>query len=101
MADALRPGGLYKVGDAFVDAEGKTVDAKEAKSALAKRAGETEEPQSSAATNAGGLAEDFPAREALVGGGFDTPEKVKAASDDDLLALDGVGPATLTKIREA
>lgn len=32
--------------------------------------------------------------------GFDTPAKVIAASDDDLLSIKGVGQATLKKIRE-
>lgn len=31
---------------------------------------------------------------------FDGPEEVAAAEDGDILALDGVGKATLTKIRE-
>lgn len=35
----------------------------------------------------------------LQGAGLDTPEKVKAASDDDLKAIPGIGPATIAKIR--
>lgn len=37
---------------------------------------------------------------ALVAAGLDTPAKIKAASDQRLLAVKGVGPATKQKIRE-
>lgn len=36
---------------------------------------------------------------ALVDAGFDTLEKAQAASDEDLAAVEGVGPATVKKIR--
>lgn len=32
---------------------------------------------------------------------YKTSDEVRKATDDELLALDGVGPATLRKIREA
>lgn len=35
----------------------------------------------------------------LVGAGLDTPDKVKATSDDSLLAIAGIGPATVAAIR--
>lgn len=38
-------------------------------------------------------------REALQGAGYQTPEQIDAASDDELLGIDGVGPATLAKLR--
>jgi len=38
--------------------------------------------------------------ETLVKFGY-TPEEVKAADDDELLALEGIGPAKLKQIREA
>jgi hypothetical protein len=38
---------------------------------------------------------------ALAAAGFDTPEKIRAASDDDLLKVDGIGPAALVRLREA
>lgn len=47
------------------------------------------------------LPNGFPARAALIKSGFDTTEKVKAASDEQLIAVDGVGEANLVKIREA
>lgn len=36
----------------------------------------------------------------VVAAGYDTPEKVRAATDEDLLAIDGVGKATVRKLRE-
>lgn len=39
------------------------------------------------------------AADALRGAGYDSVEAVNEASDDDLLAIDGVGPATLEKLR--
>lgn len=44
------------------------------------------------------LPEDFPGREELIEGGYDTMDKVRAASEEDLSAVKGVGKATLTKI---
>ena len=40
-------------------------------------------------------------REELLANGYDTDDKVHAASDDELLAIDGIGPKTLEKIRAA
>jgi hypothetical protein len=59
--------------------------------------------EAAAAASAGGdddaLPEDFPARALLVAGGFDTRAAVTAATDAQLVALDGVGEATVAKIR--
>lgn len=41
------------------------------------------------------------ARDALEAAGYTTLERARAASDDELLALDGVGPATVKAIRDA
>ena len=38
-------------------------------------------------------------RDGLVAAGFDSDEKVRAASDEDLLAVDGIGPGRLKQIR--
>lgn len=38
-------------------------------------------------------------REQLVANGFDSDEKIKAAPDANLLAIDGVGPGRLKQIR--
>lgn len=38
-------------------------------------------------------------REALIEAGYQTPEQIDAATDDELLGVDGVGPATLAKLR--
>lgn len=48
-----------------------------------------------------GLAEDLPGRDVLAAHGYTSAEMVRAARDDDLLALPGIGPATLAKLREA
>lgn len=39
--------------------------------------------------------------EKLAAAGFDTPEQIARASDDDLLAIEGIGTATLKKLRAA
>lgn len=39
------------------------------------------------------------ARDLLIANGFDTNEKIQAAPDADLLAVDGIAPALLKKIR--
>lgn len=38
---------------------------------------------------------------ALVSAGYEKPADIAGASDDDLLAVDGIGPATLATIRAA
>ena len=38
---------------------------------------------------------------AVFDAGYNTLDKLRAASDEDLLAIDGIGPATLDKIRSA
>ncbi|MBI1294120.1 hypothetical protein GC175_04070 [bacterium] len=47
-----------------------------------------------------GLFDDRLAK-ALRGGGFDTVEKIAAATDEELLKVNGVGPAALKEIRQA
>jgi DNA-directed RNA polymerase alpha subunit len=39
--------------------------------------------------------------EALLAAGYNTPEALAEADDEDLLAVDRIGPATVEKIREA
>lgn len=65
-------------------------------------------PPSAAATppagNTAGATElppGFPGRQFLIKAGYDTPQKVRDAADSDLAAIDGVGEATVAKIREA
>lgn len=47
------------------------------------------------------LPEGFPQREALTAAGFGALLLVTKASDEELLAIDGIGKATLEKIRAA
>ena len=56
-----------------------------------------------AAPNSGGdqLPSGFPGRMALIKAGYDTLEKVKAASDSDLEAVPSLGDGMVAKIREA
>lgn len=42
-----------------------------------------------------------PARRALEGKGITTPEQVSAFSEKELLALHGLGPSTIPKIKDA
>ena len=42
---------------------------------------------------------DAATRAVLASAGFDTDEKVRAASDQDLQAIDGIGPGRLKQIR--
>lgn len=39
--------------------------------------------------------------ESLKEAGFDTAEKIRAASDDELDSVDGIGPAAVAKLRDA
>jgi ERCC4-type nuclease len=43
----------------------------------------------------------FPARMQLMKAGFKTKQEVRGASDEELTAIEGVGEATVKKIREA
>jgi hypothetical protein len=47
------------------------------------------------------LPETFPHRELLEGAGFSTVEKVRAATDEELISIDGVGASRLKEIRKA
>lgn len=40
-------------------------------------------------------------RAALAAKGYGSPEAIRAASDEELDAVDGIGPATVTRLREA
>lgn len=59
--------------------------------------------QTQTSENNGGdeLPAGFPARMQLIKAGFDTTDKVAAAGDEELAAIEGVGDATVAKIREA
>ncbi len=52
-------------------------------------------------TNPASLPDDFPERDLLIGTAFKSTEALNAATDEDLLAVDGIGPAKLKAIREA
>ena len=47
------------------------------------------------------LPEEFPHRELLTGAGFNTVEKVSAATDEELLAIDGLAGARVKEVRAA
>lgn len=86
-----QPGGVYKVGDKLVDAEGK--ETKRSKAGAASTEATTTDPNA--------LPDDFPARKDLVGAGFTTRDAVAAASDEQLVAIKGIGEKTVAEIREA
>ena len=46
-----------------------------------------------------GLPEDYPAASTLEEAGYTSTDEVDAASDEELLAIDGIGEATLKEIR--
>lgn len=48
---------------------------------------------------AGSLPEGYPSRDLLIGTQFVTVDAINSATDDELLAVDGIGPATLKAIR--
>lgn len=61
------------------------------------------EPERTPAPPGGGGTElpvGFPHRQDLITAGFDTTEKVKAASDQQLIDADGIGDAGVKKIRK-
>lgn len=47
------------------------------------------------------ITEEFPGAEHLIAAGYTTKAKVRNASDEDLLAVEHIGPGTLEKIRAA
>lgn len=47
------------------------------------------------------LPDDFPARDLLVDAGYEYVEAIEGMSDEDLLDVHGIGPATLEDIRTA
>jgi len=59
---------------------------------LAPKTGDTEKRDSAPV--------DYPYADVLKTGGFNDWQAVQGASDDDLLAVDGIGPARLKEIRE-
>lgn len=89
-----REGGVYAVktgtGVKYLDAHGKTT-----KAPTPDEEGSAPEPQPEAEPREKAM----PYADLLAGAGYDTPEKVRAASDGDLLGIEGIGPARLAEIR--
>lgn len=69
--------------------------------AVAKRLKGENLPAPAKESGSGGLAEDFPYRDLLVGAGFKSAQSVRDASDEQLMAIDGIGEARLKEIRKA
>jgi predicted flap endonuclease-1-like 5' DNA nuclease len=92
-----REGGVYKVGRGkeakYVDANGKEVDAP----TKAEEQASASEP----ASGGGEAKKEIPYADLLAAEGYKTPEQIRAASDEDLLEVDGIGPARLAEIRAA
>lgn len=76
MAETV-PGGRYKVGDRYVNASGDELSAQALASSV----------------------RDYPHAEVLRAGGFADWASVVGATDDEILALDGIGPTRLREIR--
>lgn len=80
MAETVE-GGRYLVGGELVDANGKPVKG------------------ASGGDGAQDAGDDYPSADILRAGGFKDWQAVQGASDDDLLAVDGIGPSRLKEIR--
>lgn len=92
----IHSGKFYGPGEADLPDEAYT-DLKAREDALKGDQPDEAPAESTPSTAADPLAE-FPELHAA---GYTSAESVRAATDDELLALDGVGPATLKKIRAA
>lgn len=62
---------------------------------------ETEETEDTGTEGATEIPEDFPKREVLIENGYDTMEKIRNATSEDLLEIEGIGEATLNTIGNA
>lgn len=78
MAETI-DGGRYLVGGVYVNAEGK--------------------PLAKADTGGSERSSTYPSADLLAAGGYKDWSAVKAAKDEDLLALEGIGPVRLAEIR--
>lgn len=101
MAESIREGGVYRVGSKYLNAEGKETKAPtkaELEKANARRTASTTVVSEPLPPE---FNEDFPSFKVLSAAGIDSLEKVRAATDAELIALDGIGEASVKKIREA
>lgn len=90
------PGGLFRVGKVYQDANGKEVpEDKLPKELRSKKDQGTEDPDGT------DLAKDFPGRADLLKAGVITMAAVKEMTLEQLVALPGVGEATARKILDA
>ena len=83
------PGGRYLVGGRLVDANGVEL------------APAPDPPAATIATAVAWLPEGFPHRAALHAAGFVTLDHARSATDAELRAVKGVGPAGVRAIRDA
>jgi DNA uptake protein ComE-like DNA-binding protein len=90
-------GGVYLVGKKYVDASGKEMK----KSAVSEAGKASDESGTETAEASAAPASSTPYADALAKAGYDTDTKIRAASDEDLLAVEGIGPARLAEIRSA
>ncbi len=84
--DKTVPGGRYKVAGVIVDASGSPVS---------KTSAQSEKVQ----TQQSAFPEDYPGYEVLGQVEGMTPEKLQSMSDEDILAIKGIGQKTLDAIR--
>lgn len=92
-----REGGVYLVRGKWVDAEGKETD--EPRASDAEKA--KPEPVKAETKDADGnkVSVPMPYASLLEEAGYGSPEAVRKASDEDLLAIEGIGPTRLAEIR--
>lgn len=93
----------------YASANGKNYYQRVARQRVARQR-EGASPAREATSEGGAIASDEgafrallnePIMGALIDAGYSTLDALREASDEDLLAIDGIGPATLKKIRSA
>ncbi len=96
-------------GEPVTAAPGEVVEVSEKTARVAVESGKfeyapetVEEAEAAAASNKGELTEEFPHFEKLTGtaGGITTLEQLNAATDEEILAIEGIGEKSLKQIRE-
>lgn len=90
MAETVE-GGIYKVGDEWQDANGNKVDA--------PKANDRDAPDNAAQVPST-TDETYPHKELLAAGGIADSNAARNANYEELIAIDGIGPAKAREIMD-